>query len=254
LRSDGGFMQQTVCADRPRTPQAVFDRIAPYYDTFNSLLSLGMDRRWRRQTIASLGLHPGEHVLDVATGTGALATEVARMSSGTVSVTGCDMNERMLSVAGQRAKRAGAHVEFVRCDATNLPFPKETFHAATIGFAIDDMHDRAACIREVWRVLRPSGQVALLELSQPDAAPIKAAYRAYLRTFRMLGHGSFDGYRHLEQEILKYRGADAVKELLSRGGFSKYRRRILTWGVACLHVAEKFAVPSGDATGRVRAT
>jgi demethylmenaquinone methyltransferase/2-methoxy-6-polyprenyl-1,4-benzoquinol methylase len=238
-------MQQTAVADRPRTPQALFDQIAPYYDTFNSLLSLGMDRRWRRRTIASLKLHPGDHVLDVATGTGAFATEIARMSSGTISVTGCDMNERMLSVARRRATHREALVEFVNCDATALPFPKETFHAATIGFAIDDMHDRSACIREVWRVLRPSGQLALLELGQPDAGPLKAAYHAYLRTFRVLGHLSLAGYRHLEQEILQYRGADAIEDLLREGGFSRYRRTSLTWGIARLHLAEKCAVAPG---------
>jgi len=247
-------MQQAVCAaGRPRTPQTVFNRVAPYYDAFNSLLSLGMDRRWRRQTIASLSLGPGERVLDVATGTGAFATEIVRMSSGAVSVTACDLNDRMLGVARRRARRAGARVEFVRFDATSLPFPEESFQAVTIGFAIDDMPDRSACIREVWRVLRPRGRVAILELSQPDAAPIKAAYRAYLRTFRVLGRLSLEGYGHLEQEILHYRGADAVRELLSREGFSRYRRRNLTWGIARLHVAEKHAPAPGAAPPR-RAT
>jgi demethylmenaquinone methyltransferase/2-methoxy-6-polyprenyl-1,4-benzoquinol methylase len=247
-------MPHSVRADRPRTPQAVFDRIAPYYDTLNGLLSVGMDRRWRKETVLSLGLHPGEHVLDVATGTGALATAIARMSSGTVSVTGCDTNERMLAVARRRAKHAHAHVEYIACDATNLPFPKNSFQAATIGFAIDDMDDRAACVREVWRVLCPGGLVAILELSQPHAGPIKAAYRAYLRTFRLLGRLSFDGYTHLEQEILQYRGADAVKDLLSNGGFSRYRRTDLTWGIARLHVAEKVDFSQDDTLQRGQIT
>ena len=96
-------MQQADAAARPKTPQAVFDRVASYYDTLNSVLSLGMDRRWRREAVASLELRPGARVLDVATGTGALAAEIVRTSAGTVSVTGCDVNERMLSVARKRA-------------------------------------------------------------------------------------------------------------------------------------------------------
>ena len=220
---------------RPKTPQAVFDRVAPYYDALNSILSLGIDRRWRRRAIHSLGLRPGARVLDVATGTGALAVEIVRSTSGTVDVTGCDLNERMLSVARKRAARARSPIHFVCCDAQSLPFESEGFDAVTIGFAIDDMLDRHAAAREIWRVLRPKGRLALLELGQPDAQPAKAAYQAYLRTFRMFGRG----YRHLEQEILKYRGADAIQALLGATGFSAYARESLTWGVARLHKAEK---------------
>src|ERR1041385_7767315 len=92
--------------ERPKTPQATFDRVAPYYDAFNSLLSLGIDRTWRRRTAQSLDLPPGARVLDIATGTGALAAEIVRVTSGAVSVTGCDINARMLAVAEQGGERA----------------------------------------------------------------------------------------------------------------------------------------------------
>jgi demethylmenaquinone methyltransferase/2-methoxy-6-polyprenyl-1,4-benzoquinol methylase len=220
---------------RPKTPQAVFDRVAPYYDTLNSILSLGIDRRWRRRAIRSLNLRSGERVLDVATGTGALACEIVRATSGTVSVTGCDLNEPMLSVARRRGSRAGFPIEFVCCDAQQLPFGRESFDAVTIAFAIDDMVDRHACIAEIWRVLRSAGRFALLELSQPDEQPAKAAYQAYLKTFRLFGRG----YRHLEQEILKYRGVDAIRSLVNGAGFTGYECENLTWGIARLHTAEK---------------
>ena len=84
-------------------------------------------------------------------------------------------------------------------------------------------------------MLRPGGRLALLELSQPDEQPVKALYQFYLRTFRVMG----GGYRHLEQEILKYRGPDAIKQLLTEEGFSAYSHKSLTWGVARLHLAEK---------------
>jgi demethylmenaquinone methyltransferase/2-methoxy-6-polyprenyl-1,4-benzoquinol methylase len=228
-------MQQADAGARPKTPQAVFDRVASYYDTLNSVLSLGMDRRWRREAVASLELRPGARVLDVATGTGALAAEIVRTSAGTVSVTGCDLNERMLSVARKRAAHPGSSFELVCCDATRLPLGDASFDAVTIAFAIDDMPDRHACVREIRRVLRPGGRLALLELSQPDEQPVKALYQFYLRTFRVMG----GGYRHLEQEILKYRGPDAIKQLLTEEGFSAYSHRSLTWGVARLHRAEK---------------
>jgi demethylmenaquinone methyltransferase/2-methoxy-6-polyprenyl-1,4-benzoquinol methylase len=225
--------------DRPRTPQSTFDRVAPYYDAMNSVLSLGLDRRWRRQTVASLRFRPGARVLDVATGTGALATEIHRTTSGTVSITGCDVNETMLSVARRRAARAHANVELVRCDATRLPFEGESFDVVTIGFAIDDMPDREACAREMWRVLAPGGQLALLELGQPDAPLLQTAYRRYLWLFRALSRLSVPGYDHLEQEILTYRGAGAVERLLTATGFTQYRRRSFAFGIARLHLVEK---------------
>lgn len=228
--------------DRPRTPQATFHRVARYYDALNSILSLGLDRHWRRQTAAALGLRAGARVLDVATGTGALAAEIHRTTSGTVSIIGCDLNESMLSIARRRAARLKANVELVQCDATQLPFEQESFDAVTIGFAIDDMQDRAACAREMWRVLSPGGKLALLELGQPEAPVLNAAYRVYLRLFRALRHLSLSGYDHLEKEILTYRGPDAVERLLIATGFGAYRRRSLSFGVARLHLAEKLGI------------
>lgn len=225
--------------ERPRTPQATFHRVAPYYDAMNSILSFGQDRRWRRQTAAALELRPGARVLDVATGTGALATEIHRTTLGGAAITACDLNETMLSVARRRAERLGANLNLVHCDATELPFASESFDAVTIAFAIDDMPDRAACVREIWRVLCPGGRIALLELGQPDAPVLKAAYRAYLLSFRALGKMSVRGYDHLEQEILSYRGADAIERLLLGAGFGEYRRQSLCFGVARLHLAEK---------------
>jgi demethylmenaquinone methyltransferase/2-methoxy-6-polyprenyl-1,4-benzoquinol methylase len=238
-------MSTTLAEERPKTPQAVFDHVASYYDTLNSILSLGFDRRWRRHAAASLGLRPGARVLDVATGTGALAAEIARATAGAVSITACDLNEQMLLVARERPALTRAHVEILRCDATRLPFPDASFDAVTIAFAIDDMPDRDACAREMWRVLRPEGKLALLELGQPDAALLRRAYRVYLSTFRRLGDLSVRGYDHLEDEIRKYRGAAAVEALLLRSGFTGYRTTSLTWGIARLHTAEKPETTSG---------
>ena len=96
---------EPIPVQRPKTPQAVFDKVAPYYDRFNSLLSLGLDRHWRRRAIEALGLRAGQRTLDVATGTGALALVIARRHGAEVSVVGCDLNERMLAVAKRRAAR-----------------------------------------------------------------------------------------------------------------------------------------------------
>lgn len=226
-------------AERPRTPQAIFSRVAPYYDVFNSVLSLARDKQWRSRAARALRLAPRACVLDVATGTGALAIEIARRGQGRVSVTGCDLNDGMLKVAARNVRRAKVDVRLVHCDAASLPFEDESFDAATLAFAIDDMPDRAACVRELRRVLRPGGRLALLELSQPDVPLVQWPYRRYLRLFRLLSAFSIDGYRHLEQEILHYRGPRAIEELLVTQGFTAYTREMLSLGIARLHVAER---------------
>ena len=228
---------QPQTRDRPKTPQATFDRVAPYYDRFNSLLSLGLDRRWRRRAVEALALAPGQHVLDVATGTGALALEILRSGRGEVRVTGCDLNQRMLAQAEARLAQVPGLQELRCCDATQLPFAAASFDAATLAFAIDDMSDRDACIAEIVRVLRPGARFVLLELSQPDAQPLKGAYDLYLETFRWLRRVEVSGYDHLAQEIRGYRGAVAIQELLTRHGFAEYSCKNLTGGIARLHVA-----------------
>jgi demethylmenaquinone methyltransferase/2-methoxy-6-polyprenyl-1,4-benzoquinol methylase len=222
-------------AERPRTPQSVFDRVAPYYDRFNSLLSLGIDRSWRHQTCRALDLAPGARVLDVATGTGALATVLAH-SAAKPRVIGCDLNARMLAVAERREL---ANVRWLRCDAAQLPFPSRSFDAVTISFAIDDMPERTRCASEMLRVLRPGGQLALLELARPEREPLKSLYRMYLGTFRLLRRLRVQGYDHLAQEIMTYRGADAARELLQSVGFAAYKSHSLTLGLARLHLARR---------------
>jgi demethylmenaquinone methyltransferase / 2-methoxy-6-polyprenyl-1,4-benzoquinol methylase len=149
----------------------------------------------------------------------------------------------MLAVAQKRSATGDAHIAFVKCDATTLPFSDASFDAITIAFAIDDMPDRDRCAREMWRVLRPGGKLALLELGQPEMPLLKQLYRLYLKLFRLLRHAQLDGYGHLEKEIVAYRGAHAVERLLASAGFAGYRQRSLTWGIARLHLAQKDGAP-----------
>jgi demethylmenaquinone methyltransferase/2-methoxy-6-polyprenyl-1,4-benzoquinol methylase len=241
---------QTALRERPKTPQAVFDRVAPYYDLFNGLLSLGIDRSWRRGTSRALALAPGDQVLDVATGTGALAAALAQTSAN-VTIIGCDLNRSMLGVAQKRVLRANLPVQLILSDAARLPFPDSSFDAVTMAFAIDDMPDRRACAAEMLRVLRPSGKLALLELSRPDQEPMRSLYRAYLSTFNLLRRFRVQGYDHLAQEILTYRGANAARELLLEQGFVEYETRSFTFGLSRLHLARRPASGSpGDSLAK----
>jgi demethylmenaquinone methyltransferase/2-methoxy-6-polyprenyl-1,4-benzoquinol methylase len=189
-----------------------------------------------------LNLSPGERILDIATGTAQLALAAAALAPSDVRIVGCDRNERMLRVGQERirAARPKAPVDLLRCMGEAMPFRDSAFDGAMIAFAIDDMEDRHACAGEIFRVLKPGGQLVLLELSLPDFPLLLGLYRIYLRLFPLIGRlFSRGSYEHLREEILAYRGRLAIKELLSETGFIEYRWEGLSGGIVTVHVARK---------------
>lgn len=226
---------------RPPTPQTTFDRVARRYDRLNAILSLGLDHYWRRQVARTLSVPEPATILDVANGTGSLAMTMAHQFPQATLV-GIDLNEFMLAVAQERLQNAQLthRMTLVRGSAEQLPFPSHSFDAVTIAFAIDDMGDRQACAAQMFRTLKPGGQIALLELSLPEHPLLLRLYRAYLRIFpvigRWLGRG---GYGHLRQEILTYRGRAAIEQLLTAQGFTQYQWHGLSGGLVTLHWARK---------------
>lgn len=233
---------QTQMRFRPATPQSMFDAVARRYDLLNSLLSLGMDRQWRRQAALHLELPPGARILDVATGTASLALAVAALAPKDAMVVGCDMNEQMLAVGRERLRKSGSKVpiQLLQCPGEALPFEDGAFDAVTIAFAIDDMEDRSACAREMFRVLKPGGQIVLLELSLPDHPLILGLYRIYLQIFPLVGRFfSRGGYGHLREEILAYRGRLAIEELLNETCFTGHQLKSLSGGLVTIHLARK---------------
>jgi demethylmenaquinone methyltransferase/2-methoxy-6-polyprenyl-1,4-benzoquinol methylase len=226
---------------RPATPQALFDRVAPRYDLFNSLLSAGSDRRWRKRAARLLDVPPGGRVLDVATGTASLAIAVAD-AVPTAEVTGCDINAAMLAVGTRKIADRGLddRVHLTRAPGEELPFDDESFDAVTIAFAIDDMTDRRRCAAEMARVLRPGGSLVLLELAVPEQPVLRSVSLGGLAVMSLLGRArGMAGYRHLREEITTYRGAEAIRALLTDVGFRYDARTPLTGGIAVLHTATK---------------
>jgi demethylmenaquinone methyltransferase/2-methoxy-6-polyprenyl-1,4-benzoquinol methylase len=210
----------------------MFDRIAPVYDLMNRITTMGLDRGWRR--LAAGVVRPGDRVLDAACGTGDLALEAAR-AGGTV--TGLDFSERML----ERARRKSDTIEWVRGDVLALPFGDETFDAATIGFGIRNVSDLEGGLRELARVLRPGGLLAVLEITRPRGL-LRPFFRVWFDVLIPLAGKVLPGgaaYTYLPASVRRFPGPEDLEEALRRSGFTDVRHRLLAGGIVALHVGEK---------------
>ncbi len=216
----------------------MFDRIADRYDLLNRVLSLGIDRRWRRLACEALRLVPGQRVLDLATGTGDLALLLA-VHGAQPAVTGADPSLRMLEVAGKKVVEGGAkgRIALIAADAQRLPFGARAFDAACIAFGIRNVPDRPQALRELARVVRPGGRVAILELSEPTEGLLGRLGRLYVHglvpRIGALLSGARD-YRYLQESIARFPPPAEFAGLMSANGFSVVEARPLTFGVCCL--------------------
>lgn len=224
----------------------MFDGIARRYDTLNHLLSAGLDRRWRRRAVHALALQGRERALDVCTGTADLAIGLATDARGRAhDVVGLDFATEMLRRA--RLKLATAklshRVRIVRGDATTLPFPDASFDVATIAFGIRNVVDPLAACRELSRVLRAGGRLAILEFGQPRIPGIRTAYRWYFqyllpRVGRAVSKHD-EAYSYLPASVATFPTGDDFVRLLAQAGFVSARYVSLSFGIVYLYVAEK---------------
>jgi demethylmenaquinone methyltransferase/2-methoxy-6-polyprenyl-1,4-benzoquinol methylase len=213
----------------PDAVRDMFDRIAPVYDFMNRAMSLGLDVRWRRMTARAV-VRPGDRVLDVCCGTGDLA--IADSEAGG-DVTGLDFSEQMLA----RARRKSDAIEWVRGDATALPFPDEAFDAVTVGFGIRNLDDLESGLRELARVLRPGGRLGCLEITRPRGA-LRPFFRLWFDGLvplagRVLPGGS--AYTYLPASVRRFPGPEDLAGAMERAGFSAIRWKLLGGGIVALH-------------------
>ena len=222
----------------------MFDAIAGRYDFLNHLLSAGIDRRWRRCAIASLSLQDGERVLDLCTGTADLAI-AASLARPSVRVVGIDFAAEMLRVG--RAKlarqRLGDAVALVRGDAANVPVRDGSVDAVTMAFGIRNVERPEAACREMCRVLRPRGRLAILEFAIPTTPGLRGAYLGYFkhvlpRIGRLVSrHGAAYGY--LPASVTSFASPEEFSESLRRTGFEEVRAVPLTFGIVFLYTARR---------------
>jgi demethylmenaquinone methyltransferase / 2-methoxy-6-polyprenyl-1,4-benzoquinol methylase len=232
-------------AARPGSGE-MFDAIAARYDMVNRVLSFGVDQSWRRATVAALRIGPGARVLDVATGTGDLAIQVARAAPD-VRVVGIDPSAKMLEIGRRKLESAalGDRVELHAGDAQELPFPDAEFDGVCIAFGIRNVPDRARGLREMARVTRPGGRVAILELSEPRGvlAPIA---RLHVHTLVPWVGALLSGareYRYLERSIAAFPAPEQFAEMMRQAGLEVVEVRPMTFGACHLFVGERKARP-----------
>jgi demethylmenaquinone methyltransferase / 2-methoxy-6-polyprenyl-1,4-benzoquinol methylase len=217
----------------PESVRGMFDRIAPVYDGMNRVMTAGLDRRWRKLAAAEV-VWPGDRVLDACCGTGDLAVEAERRGG---RVVGLDFSERML----ERARKKSGAIEWVQGDALALPFGDGEFDAATVGFGVRNFADLEGGLRELARVLRPGGKVAVLEITRPRGI-LRPFFRFWFDVLvplagRVLPGG--EAYTYLPASVRRFPGPDDLSALFERAGFEDVRYRLLGGGIVALHVGVK---------------
>ena len=238
--TDFGF-ERVPLAEKARRVRGVFDSVADQYDLMNDLMSAGTHRLWKRFTLALANLRPGQRALDVAGGSGDLAAGLARQVGPRGFVVLSDINAAMLSRGRDRLIDAGivGNVAFVQADAQRLPFPDRSFDCITIGFGLRNVTDKPAALAAMHRVLKPGGQLLVLEFSQPRAPGLRPLYDAYsFRILPLLGKlvaQDEASYRYLAESIRMHPDADALLKMLQEAGLEGCRYHSLAGGIVAVH-------------------
>ena len=224
--------------------EAMFDNIAPTYDTLNHRLSWDIDRGWRRKAIARLASCKPQTVLDIATGTGDFAILAAQMLKPERLV-GADISEGMMEVGRQKVRKAGLQdiISFAKEDCLHLSYADGTFDAVTAAFGIRNFADLDRGLSEMCRVLKKGGHLSIVELTTPVSFPMKQLFRIYSHTvlpvYGRLISKDKSAYNYLTRTIEAFPQGERMMEILRKAGFSKTAFQRLSFGICTLYLAEK---------------
>jgi len=219
----------------------MFTAIAPRYDFLNHLLSLNVDRSWRRTAVSRLGWEakPDGVYLDLCAGTLDLAAELARRDGFRGQVLGADFVVSMLTRGRHKAPPPPPRITPVAADALALPFPDAQFDGALVGFGVRNLGDLDAGLREAARVLKPGARFVILEFATPRFAPLRAAYLFYFRrilpAIGRLVSKHRDAYTYLPESVLAFPEPEALAQRLGDSGFSNVGFELLTGGICAVH-------------------
>lgn len=244
-KADFGF-EEVPWQDKARRVRGVFDSVADKYDLMNDLMSGGLHRLWKQFTLMQTGLRPGQQALDVAGGTGDLSEGLARQVGERGHLIVSDINAAMLERGRERLTDAGiaGNVSYVLADAQRLPFADARFDCVTIGFGLRNVTDKQAALASMHRVLKPGGQLLILEFSHPTAPGLKPLYDAYsFRVLPLLGRlvaDDADSYRYLAESIRMHPDQETLLGMMQTAGFDGCRYHNLMGGIVAVHRGYRF--------------
>lgn len=225
----------------------MFGEIAPRYDLLNHLLSMSIDKRWRKKTVGLVPPRVGAGpILDLCTGTGDLALAYDKAAGGQVPIVGADFCHPMLTIGRRKGESAGTQrrMTFVEADAQRLPFPDSMFQIVCVAFGLRNVTDTERGLSEMTRVCAPGGHVAVLEFSQPTWKPFRAVYNWYFsnvlpRIGQWLSGSPQQAYRYLPQSVGEFPCGEALAERMRQVGLCDVWFKPFTLGIATLYVGKK---------------
>jgi demethylmenaquinone methyltransferase/2-methoxy-6-polyprenyl-1,4-benzoquinol methylase len=235
-----GF-EQVAEGEKAGRVREVFDSVASRYDLMNDLMSMGVHRLWKRQTLELSGARRGQRILDLAAGTGDLSGRFSTLVGSEGLVVSSDINASMLEQGRIRMADLGliGNMRFVQANAEKLPFPDDWFDCVTIGFGLRNVTDKSAALAAMFRVLKPGGRLLVLEFSHPTNAAFKSVYDLY--SFNILPRlgdlvtGDADSYRYLVESIRMHPDQETLKTMMEEVGFERCSYFNQTGGVVAIH-------------------
>lgn len=230
-------------ADKRAYVRTVFEEIAPRYDLLNHLLSLNIDRLWRRRALRSLGWQrtPEGRYLDLCAGTLDVGAQLVRTAGFRGFIVGADFAVPMLEAGAGKAPLD--RLSPVGADAQQLPFPSGSMDGATVAFGIRNVASLDVALREVWRVLAPGARFVILEFTTPPSAVVRTLYHLYFHQVLPLVGGLISGhhtaYRYLPKSVANFPAEPELARRMTAAGFADVRWESLTLGIAAIHVGTK---------------
>ena len=222
----------------------LFDNIAPNYDKLNHILSLNIDKGWRRKAVRELvNEHKPLKVLDVACGTGDFTIEIARKVTSGSEVIGIDISDGMMAVGRKKIADVGVNAELKVADCENLPYEDNTFHRISVGFGVRNFEHLQLGLNEMYRVLTPGGKLVILELSVPSNSFIRWCYKLYfLKVLPAIGgfvSGDRSAYEYLPASVLDFPTPEKFISMMKDAGFDNVKHTPLTFGICRMYIGKK---------------
>lgn len=222
----------------------LFNSIASDYDRLNHILSLNIDKGWRRMAVKEIADKDSPvKVLDVACGTGDFTIEIAKKVSAGSEVIGVDISEGMMEIGKEKMLKAGVTAEMTVADCEALPYDQNTFDRIAVGFGVRNFEHLDLGLREMGRVLKPDGKLVILELSLPSNRLVRGCYMLYFQKILPMVGGFISGdrgaYEYLRTSVLRFPAPDKFIEMLKSAGFEQVEHRPLTFGICRMYICHK---------------